>query len=159
MTTAITEHSEASTAPAHQASLTQQFVTLRVDKQLFGIPVMDVQDVMRPKTITPVPLAEPYIAGALNIRGRIVVAIDIRSYLGIAPREKGEKFMLVTVEHGDEWYSLLVDEVGEVMALEQRLFDANPPNLGSQWKKLSDGVYRLDGELMIVLNIQNMVET
>ena len=95
----------------------QDFVTMTIEGQLFGIPVLAVQDVLGPQQITKIPLAPPEVAGALNLRGRIVTAIDVRSRLKLVAWERGQDSMSVVVDHDGEFYSLIVDTVGEVLSL------------------------------------------
>jgi purine-binding chemotaxis protein CheW len=87
----------------------RQFVTVVIERQTFGIPVLVVQDILGPQKITRVPLAPAEVAGALNLRGRIVTAINVRRRLGLAPRPAEMKGMNVVVEHDGELYSLMVD--------------------------------------------------
>lgn len=134
-------------------SRTEDFVTMTIGGQTFGVPVLDVRDVLGPQRITRVPLAPPEIAGSLNLRGRIVTAVNMRQRLGLAPAERPEEAMAVVVEHEDEHFSLLVDEVGEVLRLSERQKDHNPATLDPQWRQIADGLYRLEGNLLIVLNI------
>src|SRR4051794_12660711 len=84
------------------------FVTFTVAGQLFGIPVLQVHDVLGPQSITRVPLAPPEIAGSLNLRGRIVTAIDLRRRLGLEPPADPRQAMSVVVELGSQSYSLMV---------------------------------------------------
>ncbi len=132
---------------------TEDFVTMSIGGQTFGVPVLDVRDVLGPQRITRVPLAPPEIAGSLNLRGRIVTAVNMRQRLGLPPAEHPEQAMAVVVEHEDEHFSLLVDEVGEVLRLSERQKDHNPATLDPQWRQIADGLYRLEGNLLIVLNI------
>jgi len=134
-------------------SRSEDFVTMTVAGQTFGVPVLHVRDVLGPQKITRVPLAPPEIAGSLNLRGRIVTAVSMRQRLGLAPAEHPERAMAVVVEHEDEPYSLLVDEVGEVLSLSESQRDQNPATLDPKWRQIADGLYRLEGNLLIILNI------
>ncbi|MDR3449810.1 MAG: chemotaxis protein CheW [Alphaproteobacteria bacterium] len=129
------------------------FVTMTVAGQLFGIRVLKVQDVLGPQRIAHVPLAPPEVLGSLNLRGRIVTAVDVRIRLGLPPRAEGERGMSVVVEHENELYSLVVDKVGEVMSLPASSYERNPSTLDPRWQGVSDGIYRLDGTLLIVLDV------
>ncbi|HMM13600.1 MAG: chemotaxis protein CheW [Parvibaculum sp.] len=131
----------------------EDFVTMSVAGQTFGIPVLHVRDVLGPQRITRVPLAPPEIAGSLNLRGRIVTAVNMRQRLSLPSEDFVEKAMAVVVEHEDEPYSLLVDEVGEVLSLSESQREPNPATLDAKWRQIADGLYRLDGTLLIVLNI------
>ena len=75
-----------------------EYVTAVIGGQLFGLPISRVQDVFMPERLTRVPLAAPEIAGVLNLRGRIVTAIDMRRRLGLPPREDGRPPMAVGIE-------------------------------------------------------------
>src|SRR5689334_17114366 len=94
-----------------------QYVSLTIGDQMLGIPVLNVHDVLTPQRITRVPLAPGEVAGSLNLRGRIVTAIDVRRRLCLPPRTDKGPCMSVVVEHSGESYSLIVDGVGEVLTL------------------------------------------
>lgn len=136
----------------------REFVTVTVGGQLFGIPVLSVQDVLGPQKITRIPLAPPEVAGALNLRGRIVTAIDVRRRLGLPPRAEGETGMSVVADHKGEPYSLLFDSVGEVLALPADAFERNPATLNPRWREVSAGIYRLDGRLLVVLEVERLLQ-
>ena len=135
----------------------REFVTMVIDGQIFGIPVLQVQDVLGPQKITRVPLAPREVAGSLNLRGRIVTAIDVRTRLGIPARADGEKSMSVVVDHNGEFYSLIVDQVGEVMSLQATDYEQTPATLDDRWREISDGVYRLKDMLLIVLDVKRLL--
>lgn len=134
-----------------------EFVTLSVGGQLCGIPVLTVRDILGPQGVTPVPLAPPEVAGSLNLRGRIVTAIDLRRRLGLAAAGDADRAMSVVVEVGGEFYSLLVDQVGEVLSLDEEGQEPNPPTLDPRWRGVSTSVYRLQGQLMVVLDVERVL--
>ena len=134
-----------------------QYVTVFIGGQLFGLPIHKVHDVFVPESMTRVPLSAPEVAGVLNLRGRIVTAIDVRTRLGISPREDKTKSMSVVVDHGGEFYSLIVDQVGEVMALAASDYEKTPATLDERWREISDGVYRLKDNLLIVLDVKRLL--
>lgn len=135
----------------------QDYVTMTVAGQAFGIPVLLARDVLGPQKITRVPLAPPEIAGSLNLRGRIVTAIDMRQLLGMPEESFSARAMAVVVEHEDEAFSLLVDEVGEVLSVPMSGREVIPATLSASWRALAECVYRLDDRLLIVLNISNVL--
>lgn len=135
----------------------REYVTFVIADQIFGIPVLAVQDVLNPRQITRIPLAPPEIAGSLNLRGRIVTAIDVRCRLNLESRS-ALKSMSVVVEHGGELYSLLVDSVGEVLALDKAAFEPNPPTLDPIFKEFSLGICSLADRLLVVLNVNKLLD-
>jgi purine-binding chemotaxis protein CheW len=143
---------------ASDDAATREFVTVTVGRQLCGIPVLKVQDVLGPQRTTRVPLAPPEVSGLLNLRGRIVTAIDLRCRLGLPPREGEDRGMSVVVEHGGELYSLTVDSVGEVLRLPSAEFENNPATLDALWRQFSEGVYRLEQGLLVVLDCESLLD-
>ena len=135
----------------------KEYVTITIAGQRFGVPVLTVQDVLTEQKLTHIPLAPPEVAGALNLRGRTVTAIDVRKRLGLEAREAGAKFMNVVVEHDGEHYSLIVDQVGDVLAMSDDEYEANPITLDSVWREISDGLYRLEDGLLIVLDVSRLL--
>lgn len=136
---------------------TYDYVTMMIYDQLFGIPVLKVQDILGPQKITRVPLAPREIAGSLNLRGRIVTAIDVRQRLDLPQRAAGERSMSIVVENKGEMYSLIVDRVGEVMSLETGSYERSPSTLDQKWRDISGGIHRLEGKLLIVLDIERLL--
>ncbi|MFN3076964.1 MAG: chemotaxis protein CheW [Alphaproteobacteria bacterium] len=145
-------------ALAHASEAQEQvFVTVYVEKQLFGIPIERVQDILIPENVAHIPLAPPEVAGAINLRGRIVTVIDVRTRLGL-PRAPGDQpRMCVTVEQGNELYSLMVDSVGEVKSLRTNKIESNPSTLNQHWRTISTGVVRLESELMVICEVDTLL--
>ncbi|MHC5656058.1 chemotaxis protein CheW [Stappia sp.] len=135
------------------AADTIQYVTVFIGGQLFGLPISQVHDVFVPESVTRVPLAAPEVAGVLNLRGRIVTAIDMRKRLHLPNRDENAQVMAVGIEHKGESYGLVIDKVGEVLRLSNESQEPNPSNLDKRWAEISGGVHRLDGKLMIILDI------
>ena len=138
---------------------TCEFVTFRICDQMFGVSVSEIHDVFRPAAMTPVPLSGPEIAGVLNLRGRIVTAIDARSRLGLPSqaKSKGCQRLAIGVERHGESFGLIIDEIGEVVRLEENAMEQNPVNLDATWSGVSRGVYRLDDGLLVIMDIDRML--
>lgn len=135
----------------------RQFVTLTVADQLCGVPVLGVRDILGEQAITRIPLAPGEVAGSLNLRGRIVTAIDLRQRLGLPPAPQGTRRMSVVAEQGGELYALLVDQVSEVMRVPASAFERNPPTLPALWARFSTGIYRLEDRLLVVLDVGKLL--
>lgn len=199
---------------AQGAENLSEYVTFHIADQLFGIPVLIVQDILLPENIASIPLAPPEVRGSINLRGRIVTVVDVRVRLGlerrdiasartaaqieqriidkeaeadalaveaggeaktdeenaaaaearaheaieIAKQKRREHMMAVTVEHNNDLYTLLVDSVGDVIALSKKDYEGNPSTLDPVWREFSGGVYRLDGSLMVVLDVDRLLD-
>jgi purine-binding chemotaxis protein CheW len=142
------------------AAQSRELLTIMIGDQIFGIPILQVQDVLGGQKITRIPLAPRAIAGSLNLRGRIVTAIDVRACLGMPPLDKkeGAQEMSVVVENGGELYSLMIDSVGDVLSLPYRDYEKNPATLDPQWRSVCQGIYRLKGKLLVVLDVPRLLE-
>ena len=139
------------------ATGSQDYVTVSLDGQMVGIPVLAVHDVLNAQKITMIPRAPDWVAGVLNLRGKIVTAIDMRRRLGLPPLEEGKSSMSVVVEHNEEPYSLQIDKVGEVLSLEDQLFEKNPVTLDPRWREVSIGIYRLKDQLLPILDVDRLL--
>jgi len=135
-----------------------EYVTATVGGQLFGLPISRVQDVFAPERLTRVPLAPPEIAGLLNLRGRIVTAIDLRRRLGLEAPAGDAPRMAVGVEWKGESYGLLIDVIGEVLKLPLSDREENPVNLDPGLARVSAGVHRLDGKLLVILDVDRVLD-
>lgn len=155
--TAAATASRALPPPARAEREEDVFLTMTVAGQCCAVPVLLVRDVLGPQPITRIPLAPPEVAGSLNLRGRIVTAVDLRLRLGLAPRAAGVAPMSVVVEQAGELYSLQVDEVGEVVPLPAAGFAPNPPTLDPFWREVSRGVQRQEDRLLIALEIDRVL--
>jgi purine-binding chemotaxis protein CheW len=136
-----------------------EYVTAMIGGQLFGLPISRVQDVFVPERLTRVPLAGPDIAGLLNLRGRIVTVIDMRRRLDLPVQQGGGgRPMAVGVEHKGESHGLLIDEIGEVLKLPAASREDNPVNLDERLARVSAGVHRLDGRLLVILDVERVLD-
>lgn len=146
------------TSESNQGETLTEFVTVMIAEQLFGLPISRVQDVFMLERLTRVPLSEPEIAGVLNLRGRIVTAIDMRCRLGLPRRVNDKKPMAIGIEFKGESYGLLIDTVGEVLKLPEDTREPNPINLDARLARVSSGVHRLEGQLLVLLDVDRVLD-
>lgn len=140
------------------AGNSKEFVTVQLAGQCLGIPVLAVHDVLKAQSITKIPKAPPSVAGVLNLRGRIVTAVDLRIHLGFDERGEDAETMSIVVEHNGDPFSLLIDSVGEVLALPDDQFEKTPVTLDERLRTVSSGIYRLEEGLMVVLDVGRLLE-
>jgi purine-binding chemotaxis protein CheW len=131
----------------------QQFCTFYLGKQFFGVPVQHVQEVIRYQEMTRVPLVPEAISGLINLRGQIVTAIDLRRCLSMPERQAGELPMNVVVRTSDGAVSLLVDEIGDVLEVENDARELPPETLRGPIRAMVRGVYKLPQRLLLELDI------
>ena len=140
---------------AHTNTDLDAFVTFSVANQLFGVPVTRVQDILTPDAMAPVPGGPKEVCGLINLRGRIVTVIDMRTRLSLPGR--AERGMCVTVESGGEAYTLFVDAVGDVINLPREQREGNPATLDAVWRDVAEAVYRTDQGLLVALHIDRLL--
>lgn len=138
------------------ASRIQQLSTFRVDELLFGIDVLKVQEVLRCQEMTSVPLAPPEVEGLINLRGQIVTALDVRRLLQLPARGGGSKPMSMVIRREGGAVSLLVDDIGDVIEVTSDLFEPAPDNMPKEQRDLLEGVFKLDGRLLLVLKTDSL---
>jgi purine-binding chemotaxis protein CheW len=135
----------------------QQFCTFFLKDQFFGVPVQQVQEVIRYQEMTRVPLVPPVIRGLINLRGQIVMAVDLRRRLGMDDRSASELPMNVVVRTDDGAVSFLVDEIGDVLEVGEDSFERPPETMPKHARELVRGVYKLRERLMLVLDAERVV--
>ncbi|HET7848282.1 MAG TPA: chemotaxis protein CheW [Pseudolabrys sp.] len=135
-----------------------EYVTAGIGGQMFGLPILSVQDVFVPDRLTRVPLSQPEIAGVLNLRGRILTLIDMRRRLGLEGKSSDGQAMAIGVESRGESYGLLVDSVGEVLKLDDRARENSPINLDPRLARVCAGIHRLEGQLLVVLDVDRILD-
>ncbi|MBV9773491.1 MAG: chemotaxis protein CheW [Gemmatimonadetes bacterium] len=128
------------------------YVSFRLADQWLGLPVVLAQEVLAPQRISPIPLAPADVAGFLNLRGQIVTAVDLRIRLGLPLRGEGEGAMNIVVRDGEELFSFLVDEVGDVVEVGTDQIGEVPATLDEQWKACCQGVIRLERGLLLIMD-------
>jgi len=137
----------------------RQFATFEVADQLFGVEVHTVQEVLSYNEYTPVPLAPPAVGGLFNLRGQVIAAVDLRVQLGLVRQAMQGPVMNVILRGDGEPVSLLVDRIGEVVDLDDDAFEGPPDTLSGPTRELVTGTFKMDGRLMLALDVNQAVDT
>ena len=145
--------------PTMAMPATSQLATFWLDGDLYGVEVAHVQEVLRSQSITRVPLAPPAVAGLINLRGQVVTAIELRERLGRPARPAGTEAVVIVVRLHGEAVSLLVDSIADVVDVDVRDFEAPPDTLDGAARDLIRGAYKLDGQLLLALDVNRAVGT
>jgi purine-binding chemotaxis protein CheW len=135
-----------------------QLSTFVVNGYLFGARIATVQEVVHHQPMTRVPLAPPAVGGLINLRGQVITAIDLRRRLGFPDRPAGGPPMdvIVRTRHGS--VSLLVDRIGDGVEVSADAFEEPPETLRGVARELILGAYKLDGALLLLLDVERAVE-
>ena len=125
---------------------------------LFGVPIADVQEVLRYQAITYVPRAPKSVSGLINLRGRITTAVDLRARLNLPPRDDGSDPMNVVVRSRDgEVVSLLVDRIDDIIRVSEEKFETAPDTLSQGVRQLVGGAYKLENRLLLTLDTERCI--
>lgn len=138
---------------------TEQFCTFSVKDQLFGVPVQQVQEVIRYQEATRVPRLPEVIRGLINLRGQIVMAVDLRRRLGLEEDRPDACPVNVVMRTQEGPVSLLVDSIGDVVEVQDKTFEEPPQTLSEDMRQLITGVHKLESGLMHVLNTEKACES
>lgn len=133
-----------------------QLATFTLDGAQYGVDMLRVQEALRGQARTTVPLAAASVAGLINLRGQVVLTIDLRTRLGLGPLDANLEPMMVVVRVDDEPISLLVDDIGDVIDVADRHFEAPPDTLPTAMREVILGAYQLEGSLLLALDIDRI---
>ena len=135
----------------------KQYCTFIVENLFFGVEVLRVQEVIKYQNMTQIPLAPQVIEGLINLRGQIVTAIDLRRRLELPDRDEGQEPMNVVIRTEDGTVSLLVDEIGDVLELNEDSLEPPPPTIQGVAKELVTGVHKLEDQLLLILDTDQVI--
>jgi purine-binding chemotaxis protein CheW len=136
----------------------KQYCTFYVDQGLYGVEVLKVQEVIQFHETTEIPLADPVIRGLMNLRGSIVSSIDLRKRFGLEPRQNGLEPTNVVTQSGSGLVSFEVDRIGDVVEVTEADYEPVPGTLDGEIRRMIEGVYKLEGELLLILNIERVLD-
>ena len=135
-----------------------QLCTFKIGDNFYAISVFDIQEIIKPQRITVVPLIDDDVRGLVNLRGQIVTSISLRNLLGLEDHLT-KKFMNVVVRRGDDLFSLVVDDVLDVVDLEESMFEDTSSVLDEKIRGFIKGVFKLEDRLLIYLDLEVLLET
>ena len=138
---------------------TSQLCGFKIMDGQYAIPVLEVQEVVKPQKVTPVPLGPAYVDGLINLRGQIVTAINLRVMFGLPRNENAESsYMNIIVRSGDGLYALVVDEIMDVMDISNTTFEETPDMIDDKLKDYIRGVFKLEKKLLTLLNLDKILD-
>ena len=138
-------------------TMQRQFCTFSIDALYFGVEIARVQEVVPYQPMTRVPLAPPMVRGLINLRGQIITAIDLRCRLGMGASTSSRRPRNVIVRDDEGAMSLMVDEIGDVLDVEESAFESPPETLRGPARELIEGAYKLTDRLLLVLNLEKAI--
>lgn len=138
---------------------TSQLCGFKIMDGQYAIPVLEVQEVVKPQRVTPVPLGPDYVDGLINLRGQIVTAINLRVMFGLDRHTSEDaEYMNIIVRWGDGLYALVVDEIMDVMDVQNTTFEETPDMIDEKIKKYIRGVFKLEDNLLTLLSLEKLLD-
>jgi len=137
--------------------VSNRLVTFTLDGRLYGVDVASVQEVLRGQPQTRIPLAPESVSGLINLRGQVLSAVELRARLGLPDRAADQDAMLVVVRVAGETIALLVDSIGAVIDVDEEQFELPPDTLTGPSREFLHGAYKLEGQLLLALDIDRAV--
>lgn len=136
----------------------KQFSTFYVAGRLYGIDVMSVQEITKMMNVTNVPLSPSFVHGLVNLRGQISTAIGLRDLFQLADNKNADDSMNVVCKGDGMLLSLIVDQIGDVIEVEDELYEATPETVAPSVGRFMSGVYKISGNLLSVIEIKKIIE-
>lgn len=133
-----------------------QLCGFKIGNGYYAVSVLEVQEVIKPQFFTQVPSAPVYVRGLINLRGQIVTAISLRTLFGLGD-DRGDLYMNIIVRSGESLYSLIVDEILDVIDVDEATFEKTPETLDEKLRVFISGVYKLDHKLLILLDLEKIL--
>jgi purine-binding chemotaxis protein CheW len=135
-----------------------QLCGFKIMEGQYAIPVLEVQEVVKPQKVTNVPLGPEYVDGLINLRGQIVTAINLRVLFGLPRKKNRDEYMNIIVRWGDSLYALVVDEIMDVMDVENSSFEDTPDTIDDRLKSYIRGVFKLEDNLLTLLSLEKILD-
>jgi len=146
-----------STKPQQDADAIRRWVTFRLDNEMYGINVLQVQEVLRYTDIVPVPGAPDFVLGIINLRGNVVTVIDTRKCFALAAHEPDDATRIVIIESGKQVAGLLVDSVAEVVNIQNSQVETAPEVGTTESAKYIQGIANHNKEILILVDVNKLL--
>ncbi len=145
-----------STMPAEHREELLQLVSFNIADEEYGLPILKVQEIIRMQGFTRVPNSPPFVEGVINLRGKVIPVITLRKRFGLDPQPHGRQTRIVVAEVRDAILGFVVDSVSEVLRISPAAIEPTP-RLGSSHQEFIAGVVKLDGRLLILLDVERLM--
>jgi len=136
----------------------QEYLCFRVSDEIYGINIMDIKEIIKPREVTEVPRAPSFVSGIISLRGVIIPIIDMLDRLGLPRESVTGRERVIVVRHGEAFSGLLVDEIIQVVTIANDCLEAAPAVLEGIDRDFVNGIGRADGRMIILLNLENVAD-
>ncbi len=134
-----------------------QMVVFSIGKELYGVGIDAVHEIVKVPDITEVPDAPAFLEGVINLRGKIIPVVDLRKRMRLDSREKTKTSRVLITENEGRLVGLLVDAVSEVLKIQPESVEAPPEMISSIGVQYITGVAKVQGRLIILLDLKRVL--
>jgi purine-binding chemotaxis protein CheW len=134
-----------------------QLVTFGIGQEEFGIDILKVQEIIRTMAITKVPNSPPYVEGVINLRGKVIPVIDLRSRFLLESKQHNSQTRIIFVDLHRLIIGFVVDGVSEVLRIQSNTVEPPPPVVSGIESEYIKGVGKLDDRLLILLDLDKLI--
>lgn len=134
-----------------------EYLCFKVSNEVYGIDIMDIKELIRPREVTEVPRAPSFVSGIISLRGVIIPIIDMLDRLGLARESVTGRERVIVVRQGESFSGLLVDEIIQVVRIAKEDIEAPPTVLEGIDRDFVTGIGRTGSRMVILLNLANII--
>ncbi|HTP64082.1 MAG TPA: chemotaxis protein CheW [Geobacteraceae bacterium] len=136
----------------------REFLCFRVAGERYGVDIMEIKEIIKPREVTEVPRMPDYVSGVISLRGVIIPVFDMHRRLGHAVSEGSRRERIIVVRRGEELFGITVDEVIQVARISADGVEPPPAVLEGIDRDFVGGIGRHDGQMLILLNLEKVLD-
>ena len=136
----------------------QELLCFRVAEEKYGVNIMEIKEIIKPREVTEVPRVPPYVSGVLSLRGIIIPVFNMHKRLGHAVAQESGKERIIVMKKGEEFCGVMVDEVIQVVRISSATIEPPPAVLDGIDRDFVGGIGRFDGQMLILLNLEKVLD-
>lgn len=135
-----------------------RFLTFTLEKEVFGIEIKYVTEIIGIQSITKVPEVPHYVKGIINLRGKIIPVIDMRIKFGKDPAEYDDRTCIIVIDISEVSVGLIVDNVDEVLTIDDEGIAAPPANKTGFENRYIKGIGKANGQVQLLLDCERLLK-
>jgi purine-binding chemotaxis protein CheW len=141
-----------------ETNSTLQLVSFELAKELYGIAITKVREIILIAQITAIPQTPPYVKGLINLRSTVIPVIDRRLLFGLAEGERTDESRIMVLQAAGKTVGIMVDSVSEVLRVKHAQIAPPPPTVAALGKEYLTGLVKLEDQLLILLDIDKILD-
>ena len=136
----------------------EQVVGFILNNELYGIDILDVEEIIKPVDYTYVPNTKPFVMGVINLRGKVIPVVDLRVRFGFQAKPINADSRIIIIAHNEYNVGYLVDKIEKVYYVEKKAIEPTPPNIPQNIEKYVKGVGKMPKKIITLLNVEELLK-